>query len=531
MRELGRARKPMTRVLLVSMAAALALAFAMPAAAQSADEIACPRDDARPSPRLVAVISDLHIGLGRTGPGGAWHATEDFRWDGALQGFLERLSQCGREGVDLIVAGDFLELWQPPPNVPCKGRNADLGCTISEMVEIARAVVRGHPDTLAILRKFADQGTNRIHLVPGNHDSTLMLPPVWRVVDDAIGARPDRVRLVAEGIWVSDDQRTVVEHGHQIGGDANKYDGWPRITRVVDGKEYVIRPWGERFVQRLFNQEEATYPIIDNLGPEAAGARYRMADRGLWKSAADIARFIAFNLFETSISQKGQILGPESEVKWDPNVGRSLGHLLFANSLDANDPFRLAILDDTADAAAVRKEMDRLARDREALPDSEVLLLCDQIAIRKVPDARQCRIAELGSLLEKTFVPRSRVMAEHLRMRLDTKFPKMRVFVYGHTHLLEEEWKVAVSEVVSISVLNSGAFQRVVDEEGYLARVKNKWTPAEGLRRLPLEDLPPCYTAVLVRHDEGKPQGQTLQWHQPEGSTGRFVFPGAQECR
>jgi UDP-2,3-diacylglucosamine pyrophosphatase LpxH len=514
------------------LVAGIALALATSAAAQPADEIACPKREPPAATRFVTVVSDLHMGLGRTGAAGPWHPTEDFRWDGALRGFLDRLSQCGRDRVDLVVAGDFLELWQPPAGIACKGRDDDLGCTVAEMVEITRAVLRGHPETFAILRAFAGRGSNRIHLIPGNHDSTLLLAPVWKLVADALGASSERVRLVSDGVWVSEDQRVVVEHGHQIGGDANRYEQWPRITRVVDGEEYVIRPWGERFVQQLFNQEEAAYPVIDNLSPEAAGARYRMADRGLWKSAGDIARFIAFNLFETSISQKGQILGPESEVKWDTDVGRSLGHLLFANSLPANDPFRLALLDNGPEAAAVRVEMDRRARDAAALPDSEVLLLCDQIAIRNLPDARQCRVAELGALAEKTFVPRSRVMAEHLRMRLDGNYRKMRVFIYGHTHQLEEEWKVDVSDVLSISVLNSGAFQRVVDEPGYLARMKARnWTPAEGLRRLGPEDLAPCYTAVLVPYEGAEPRPRTLQWHQHEDSTGRFVFPGAAECK
>jgi UDP-2,3-diacylglucosamine pyrophosphatase LpxH len=522
----------MTAKFLLCLLAAIALTSAGSAAAQSADEIACPKRELPDTTRLVVVISDLHMGLGRAAPSEPWHPTEDFRWDAALRGFLDRLSLCGRDRVDLVVAGDFLELWQPPSNIACKGRDADLGCTLAEMVEITRAVLRGHPETFSILRRFAGRGENRIHLIPGNHDSTLLLAPVWTLVSDALGAAPDRVRLVSDGVWVSEDQRVVVEHGHQIGGDANRYDQWPRITRVVDGEEYVIRPWGERFVQQLFNKEEATYPVIDNLSPEAAGARYRMADRGLWKSAGDIARFIAFNLFETSISQKGQILGPEAQVRWDTDVGRSLGHLLFANSLPASDPFRLALLDNSPDAAAVRIEMDRRARDRDALPDSEVLLLCDQIAIRNVPDARQCRVAELGALAEKTFVPRSRVMADHLRMRLDGKYRRMRVFIYGHTHLLEEEWKVDVSDALSIRVLNSGAFQRVVDEPGYLARMKQKgWTPAEGLRRLSPEDLAPCYTAVLVPYEGTDPKPRTLQWHQHEDSTGRFVFPGVQECK
>jgi hypothetical protein len=68
---------------------------------------------------------------------------------------------------------------------------------------------------------------------------------------------------VSSGIWTSNDGRIIAEHGHQIGSDVNRYESWPEIVQRVDGIDYVIRPWGERFVQQLFNAEEARYPITD----------------------------------------------------------------------------------------------------------------------------------------------------------------------------------------------------------------------------------------------------------------------------
>ena len=76
---------------------------------------------------------------------------------------------------------------------------------------------------------------------------------------------------------MSADGRIVAEHGHQIGSDVNRYKDWPKITEQVEGKEFIIRPWGELFVQKIFNDEEKTYQIIDNLIPETAGAWYRHA--------------------------------------------------------------------------------------------------------------------------------------------------------------------------------------------------------------------------------------------------------------
>src|SRR5687768_11011626 len=67
-----------------------------------------------PERRLLAFISDLHMGLGRDPATREWHKTEDFRWHGALAGFLREISQRGGGKTDLIILGDFLELWQPP---------------------------------------------------------------------------------------------------------------------------------------------------------------------------------------------------------------------------------------------------------------------------------------------------------------------------------------------------------------------------------------------------------------------------------
>jgi UDP-2,3-diacylglucosamine pyrophosphatase LpxH len=486
-------------------------------------------------PRYLAFINDLHLGLGRE-PGGAWNPKEDFRWDKALEGFLNEISRIGNDQVDLVIVGDFLELWQPPVGVNCKGLNADLGCTVAEMQGIVKAVIQAHPEALASLRRFSQRGENRLHIIPGNHDSTLLLAPVWELLGVALEAKKGRINLVTSGVWVSPDGRIVAEHGHQIGSDVNRYDTWPDVVRHVNATSYVVRPWGERFVQKLFNTEEEQYPLIDNLSPETAGARYRMADRGLWKSISDVARFLAFNLFETSLNQKAYFLGPDpnkaERPSWDVAVGRGFGYRLFADALDENDPFRKLLLEDAEESRALRKELDSLAKNKKALPDEEVRLLCDQIAIRVGANGKKCEPAQLGHLFESNVVPREWVLREHLLARR-AQFKGMRVFIYGHTHQLEEEWILEVPGTVNVkvSVLNTGAFQRVVDEKGYLKRVRNKGvSPGEGLRRLGLEDLPPCYTVVLVPYDGSVPKPVTKRWHMEEDGTGTLVNPGDPRC-
>lgn len=484
--------------------------------------------------RYLAVISDLHFGVGRSSPK-AWHSTEDFRWPHALEGFLAELSRLGNHAVDLVIAGDFVELWQPPKDVKCKGASADLGCTVEEVERIASIVAREHAQELAMLRAFAARGDNRLYIIPGNHDSTLLIDEVWAKFADPLDEKSGRVQRVRSGVWASADGRVVIEHGHQIGADVNRYADWPEIVRAQDGVRYVTRPWGERFVQRLFNEQEATYSIIDNLSPETAGARYRMADRGVWGTGADMARFLAFNLFETSASQKVAALGPpaggDESTKWKLDRARAAGHKLFAAAMRRDDPLRAELLADNPQAAALREALDKRVGDPAQTSDAEVWALCDLAAAGTKDGWQLCRPPELGALLQAKLVPISAVLRTHLRERMrDHK--GMSVFIYGHTHLMQPRWTLSLTSAISVSVLNTGAFQRLIDEDGFLERIRAKgWSEPDGLRKLTPEDLAPCYGVVIVPYRNGRPDPTTKMWWMGEdASEGKLISAVDKRC-
>jgi UDP-2,3-diacylglucosamine pyrophosphatase LpxH len=482
------------------------------------------------SQRYTVFISDLHLGIGKDADG-AWDPTEDFRWPKALEGFLNRISEQGEQRVDLVIVGDFLELWQPPIEIECKGASADYGCTIDEMASLVHKVVNEHSKDLDILRTFAERGENRLHITVGNHDSTLRYETIWNPLGTALNASSGRIDLVTEGLWVSADGRILAEHGHQIGHDANKYASWPDISRRVDGKDYIVRPWGELFVQKLFNDQERRYPIIDNLSPETAGARYRAADRGLWGSAVDVAKFLAFNLLETSLRQKSVSLGkpPAGKVDWDVSLGRDMGALLFLYSLPRDDPFRRQLEAEGAEAAAIKEHLTALAKDKVSLPDEEVQQLCDMIAVYEKDHI--CWDVKLGAAAEHLLVAKTKVMARHLEER-QSKFKSMRIFIYGHTHQYEERWDVKLEGSVSVAVANTGAFQRLIDEQGFLSRLNGR-SPEEALRTMKLDELPPCYTAVIVPPADagGIPVPKALAWYMPENGVGSFIPVDDDRCR
>jgi metallophosphoesterase superfamily enzyme len=456
--------------------------------------------------RHVVVISDLHFGLGRTSKG-QWDAREDFRWTNALAGFLTEVRKSGGDKADLVIAGDFLELWQPPDTVKCTGSKGAI-CSASEILKVVQHVVSQHRTDLKLLGDFAKSGDNRLVIVPGNHDAALLLPKVWKVVEEALDGA-DRVSLAERGIWASLDGQLVVEHGHQIGADVNFISGWPEeITRTVRGTVYVASPWGEGFVQKLFNSEEKAYPIIDNLSPESYGARLRLADRGLWRSIGDIAKFIAFNLFETTLSQKIQSLGSE-EAQGKPCTKQEaelLGYKVFASALPPDDPFRIQLEGNTVQARELRKQLDDLVK---KMSEEELAQICRQ----KPSDGT------LGGLLESTFVPREEVLRAHTQQRL-AAFPNMKVFVYAHTHQLEPAWDLRLGLGSSVAVLNTGAFHRLVGEAGYRQRLKGRKIKkaSDGLSKIPLDDLAACYSFVEVQAGSSAelPVAATKVWKMKE---------------
>lgn len=473
---------------------------------------------------MTVLISDLHFGVGRRADG-SWHPTEDFRWSKALQGFLDKISEDGQEKADLIIVGDFLELWQPATQ--CVGKGADLGCTIQEMAALTKLVAAQHSTDLSALRKFAERGENRLHLIVGNHDSTLRYAEVWEPVGSALNAASGRIELVTDGVWQSADGRIVAEHGHQIGQDVNKYETWPDIARGIGDRAYIVRPWGELFVQRLFNEQEAQYPIIDNLSPETAGARIRAADRGFWGSAADVAKLLVFNVLETSLKQKQASLGepPKGPITWNVEYARTLGASLVLSSLPSDDPLQVELAKNDSAAQEILKVLAEVVQDQSRLPDEEIQHICDLIAEKK-PRKEWCWDPKLGALAQNLLVSEEKLLAKHLEARLPNH-KAMEVFIYGHTHHSKKPWNVKLDNLdIEFTVANTGAFQRLIDEAGFQARRKGR-SEVEALKTMTLDELPACYSAILI-----SPSGpnkllkpQLKAWHMAEDGEGEFMTP------
>ena len=160
-------------------------------------------------------ISDLHLGDGSR--------TDDFHRDSVL---LEFFDFARREAEELIIVGDFMELWQ-----------ADLDRVMFRHSEVINAL-------LALRQKI------KVTYVIGNHDYI----PFIKFTDAGVGVCLE---------YRDDDCGIIAEHGHRY-DIINRYTDplnaikWPaghRFARIVGGLERILNPnadvWARRALENV----------------------------------------------------------------------------------------------------------------------------------------------------------------------------------------------------------------------------------------------------------------------------------------
>lgn len=492
--------------------------------------------------RLRVFISDLHFGVGRDPATMKWHKEEDFRWGEEFALFLKEINRKGNGLTDLILNGDTFELWQSL-NKDCKYEDKDLGCTEEEALTRIMHVVSEHAPELRAIGQFADAGQNQVILIPGNHDAALLFPRVKDTVLQAISAQPGRVVVASEGNWRSPDGLLHAEHGHQIGKEVNKWGMWPRPFTTKNGTTYLQRPWGEQFVQEYYNQFEHTYSIIDNISVEGEGVRYGMSAEGKVKLLEDIAGFVNFVFFKVSWDQFTSGLGEQDGTppKWDTAAIKAEGPRFFLDSIPNDHPFYGATKQALEEGKLTASFLD-VARN-----ENDIRTICDEraalVKIQKELPTSERTMTEcprqggtLGALGEALFRARNTVLAEHLekicRNLEGCVQNPFSVFVFSHTHLAVPGYSPIKNGSWRPLVINTGAWQRVVTpNELSMLRQERHLTDAEVLNKLEPEDLPACYSVILIPAytETEKPTPVLRYWKQQQ--EGGWGFSSSSICK
>lgn len=454
--------------------------------------------------RQVVVISDLHMGVG---PALQPHPFEDFRWTADFQDFLTSLREAGP--TDLVLNGDTFELWQSTED-DCHHQSKDYGCTENEAVKRITRVLKEHAKDLQLVRDFANADSNHVYIVPGNHDQALLFDDVSDAVLKHIGANADRVTILSNGVWSSDDGQIVAFHGHQL-DDFNRAGDDPFI---LDGEHrYLRRPAGEQLVREFYNEFETRYPIIDNIGSEMDGLAYGYAAEGTVQGTIALTTLVRFLCTRLSPDQAAGTLGGKDQLHsvWDLRAVRAQGPTFLAQSLPTADVARPAFAH-----AVDAKALDQAFND---LSESDLRAICDAREEAAATNAGiRCPRMDLGRA-------RSAVkndMARRLQNELGKRPGHPQVIVLSHTHHPAQTQHIDPDTGRRAQLVNTGAWQRTITPQAFEQLQKRRKLSIRQALQLQPDQLPACYPFVVIQGG-GKAARAFLWYWQGSGAGGRQV--------
>lgn len=402
------------------------------------------------SKRLTIIVSDLHLEPGSR--------------DAAFTHFLGQISSGS---TTLVMNGDAFELRER---------------TEAEALSKLEGIFEAHAALLDRLEVFAS--SNQIVFVPGDEDAALLFPGVAKRLRDRLGS----VEVAPKGFWVSEDERVLVEHGHQL-----PWGSW--VERVPDGL------------------------VIDGFAERLAGLKYALSSERGKPVPDDLLKLLLLNV---SWQQFRRDLELDVEApEWDLAAIRSTGDAFLLQSIPEDDPLYEAWRRTTLSASE--------------LTDDELRLVCDyRAAVRRARRRMERGLTQLARVgpvvaecprLEHTRDPSFSYFwssRDALYEKRLASFPSAPdVYVHGHTHLPDRGF-VPGAQVDGPRILNSGAFKRVITPARFEAMKQERGvTTTELLKELGPEDLPPCYSYVVVEPYEETPDAQLTHWQlSPDGQWG-----------
>jgi UDP-2,3-diacylglucosamine pyrophosphatase LpxH len=207
--------------------------------------------------KLKLVISDLHLGRGRTLPGGATNPLEEFYFGQKLVEFLQYY--CSGEfrdaEIELIINGDFLNCLQ----VDYRGHYLTV-ITEGISVEVIQSILDGHKEVFAAMKAFAQLPNRTITYIVGNHDQAMLWPAARELFDKACGMNVRYKNLVYffDGVHI--------EHGHMHEA-ANRFDPKRFFLKKNLPEPILNLPFGSHFFVDFVLKLKHVHPHVDKVRP------------------------------------------------------------------------------------------------------------------------------------------------------------------------------------------------------------------------------------------------------------------------
>lgn len=207
--------------------------------------------------KIKLVISDLHLGLGRTINGGITNSLEEFFFGDKLAEFLHYYSsgEFREYEVELIINGDFLNFLQ----VDYRGHYLTV---ITEAISLTKIkeIVAGHPEVFKAFRHFMSDEKHSISYVVGNHDQCMLWPATRSYLNEVVG-RPIRYKNI---VYFFDGVH--IEHGHMHEA-ANRFDPKRFFLKKNLPEPILNLPFGSHFFVNFVLKLKKVHPHIDKVRP------------------------------------------------------------------------------------------------------------------------------------------------------------------------------------------------------------------------------------------------------------------------
>ncbi len=207
--------------------------------------------------KIKLVISDLHLGLGRTLEDGSTNSLEEFYFDEKLIEFLHYYSsgEFRDADVELVINGDFLNFLQ----VDYRGHYLTV-ITETVSMEKLRHMIAGHPEVFRALREFAAMEGHAVTYVVGNHDQCMLWPGTRALFNETVGTsvRYKNIVYFFDGVHV--------EHGHMHEA-ANRLDPKKFFLKKNLPEPILNLPFGSHFFVDFVLKIKHKHPHVDKVRP------------------------------------------------------------------------------------------------------------------------------------------------------------------------------------------------------------------------------------------------------------------------
>lgn len=222
------------------------------------------------------IVSDLHLGAGRSETSARYFHLENFFFDQEFllfTRFLTRKARGSERPLKLIINGDFMDLLRIDriddlhrekfrlKTAKRKTSRLDYESVVEELEAKVSVILRGHPVFFQALGEFLMSG-QYVLIMPGNHDHEIQLETLRAGIRRAIAAHIDTddevlSRLEFRSWFYHEPGLLWVEHGNQY--DAYNSFRYPLKRELPEPEctcyeDEIDMPFGSYFQRYLYNR-------------------------------------------------------------------------------------------------------------------------------------------------------------------------------------------------------------------------------------------------------------------------------------